>query len=134
METKMGFALQVRTALSFEDAIAKLRELLAAEGFGVLTEIDVQATVKAKLGKEMRPFCILGACNPPFAHRAIEIEPLVSVLMPCNVVVSDEGDHRLVAAMDPAFMGQALPAQGLGELGEDVGRRIRNVLQAVEDR
>ena len=132
METKMGFALEVRTALSYEAAVSRLRELLAEEGFGVLTEIDVQATLKAKLGKEMRPFTILGACNPPFAHQALEIEPLVSVLMPCNVVVSDEGDHRRVAAMDPAFMGQALPARGLGELGEDVGRRIRRILLAVE--
>jgi len=134
METKMGFALEVRTGLPFDRAIAELRERLAAEGFGVLTEIDVQATLKAKLGKEMRPFCILGACNPPFAHQALEIEPLVSVLMPCNVVVSDEGDHRRVAAMDPAFMGQALPGAGLGELGADVGARIRRVLLAVEGR
>jgi uncharacterized protein (DUF302 family) len=134
MESKLGFALEVRTGLSFEDAVAELRERLADEGFGVLTEIDVQATIKAKLGKEMRPFCILGACNPPFAHQALGIEPLVSVLLPCNVVISDEGDHRRVAAMDPAFMGQAIPGRELAELGAQVGERIRRVLQAVEGR
>ena len=89
MKTIGTYALQVTTRLRFEDAIARVTELLAEKGFGVLTEIDVKATLKKKLGLDYKPYKILGACNPHVAHRAQEAEPYVGVLLPCNVVVWD---------------------------------------------
>jgi uncharacterized protein (DUF302 family) len=130
MEHPQPFALLARTSLDFDAAVARVRELLAADGFGILTEIPVDQVLKAKLGLETARCLILGACNPPFAHRALELEPLVSVLLPCNVVVRERGGHREVAAMDPAFMGSVLPS--LADLGAEVGARITRALAALE--
>lgn len=130
MERPLPFALRIRTALTFNDAEARVRELLAEEGFGVLTVIEVDQVLKAKLGLDTSPCRILGACNPPFAHQALELEPLVSVLMPCNVVVRERQDHREVAALDPAFMGQMLPK--LEALGLEVGARMARLLAKLE--
>jgi uncharacterized protein (DUF302 family) len=130
MEHPLLFAFRARTALDFAAAEARARELLAQEGFGVLSEIAVDQVLKAKLGVEGAPCKILGACNPPFAHRALELEPLVSVLLPCNVVLWERGDHREVAAMNPSFMGALLPA--LEELGREAGARLTRVLERLE--
>ena len=83
----MDYGITVRTAASFAEAVARVREALKAQGFGVLTEIDVQATLRDKLGEDMEPYLIVGACNPPLAHRALSADPRIGLLLPCNVVV-----------------------------------------------
>jgi uncharacterized protein (DUF302 family) len=97
--TKYAFGKTVN--MSYEKAIEAVTQALAKEGFGVLTEIDVQATLKKKLGIERAPYKILGACNPQFAHRALEAEPQIGALLPCNVVVRVDGGKTIVEFMDP---------------------------------
>ena len=98
----------------------------------MLTEIDVQATLQKKLGLETRPYRILGACNPPFAHRVLAAVPHVGVLLPCNVVVWDEGDHRVVAAMEPRVMGRILDHPEVKAVADEVSARLRKVLAAID--
>ncbi len=132
MKTIGTYALQVTTRRSFEDSIRRVTELLAERGFGILTEIDVQATLKKKLGLDFKPYKILGACNPTYAHRALEAEPNIGVLLPCNIVVWDEEDHRVVAAMEPKIMGDIVDASAVREIAEEVSRSIREVLERVD--
>lgn len=127
-----SYAFTVTTPRPFDDAIARVTSLLAEQGFGVLTEIDVQATFRMKLGLDWRPFKILGACNPVFASRALAAEPHVSVLMPCNVVVWDEGDHRVVAAMEARMMSQVVDHPELRAVADEVSERLRAVLAALD--
>jgi uncharacterized protein (DUF302 family) len=96
----------------FATTVEAVREALAAQGFGVLTEIDVTATLKAKLGHDMEDYLILGACNPPLAHRALDADRSIGLLLPCNVVVRREGDHTLVQALDPNAMVALTGAAG----------------------
>ena len=123
-------ALQTITPLSFVDAVARAREALAREGFGVLTEIDVQATLKKKLDVDREPYLILGACHPPSAHKALSAVPEVGVLLPCNVTVSVEGGTTVVRAMDPAGVMGILGSPELAEVGADIGERLRRVVDA----
>jgi uncharacterized protein (DUF302 family) len=131
MQTIGGYALRTTTRRSFEDAIARATELLAEQGFGVLTEIDVKATLKKKLDLDTRPYRILGACNPGFAHRALEAEPHIGVLLPCNVVVWDEGDHRVVAAMEPRMMAQIVNQPEVAAVADEVSKKIRWVVEHI---
>ena len=117
---------------AFPDAVAKARDALSAEGFGVLTQIDVQATIKAKLGIERPPYLILGACHAPSAHRALEASPEVGVLLPCNVTVSVEGGRTVVRAMKPASVMGVLGKPELAPIGEEVGEALRRVVAACE--
>src|SRR5512140_2871504 len=93
--------IQRQVPLDYEAVLAKLPHALQTEGFGVLTEIDVRNTLRAKLGVEFRRYKILGACNPPLAHRVLEAELGAGVMLPCNVIVYEEGDHSVVTAIDP---------------------------------
>ena len=132
MRTIGTYAFEITTRRGFEDAIARVTELLTAEGFGVLTQIDVRATLKEKLHLEYRPYRILGACNPPFLHKALAAEPHVGVLVPCNVVVWDEGEHRVVAAMEPRVMSAIVDAPEIRMIVAEVSARLHRVLEKVD--
>lgn len=123
-------AFQAISALPFDQAVARAREALSKEGFGVLTEIDVQGTLKKKLDVDREPYLILGACHPPSAHRAITAVPEVGVLLPCNVTVSVEDGTTVVRAMDPAAVMGLLDSPGLAEVGEEIGGKLRRVVEA----
>ena len=119
----MNIAISTSLHTSFEDAVARTREALAEQGFGVLTEIDVKATLKAKLGKDMEDYLILGACNPPLAHRAVEAHRQIGLLLPCNVVVRTDPDHAgtvLVEAMNPALLVEVTGEPGLRPVADQV--------------
>ncbi len=125
-------ALEVETALSYDDAIRRVREALVAEGFGVLTEIDIQATLKKKLGVDRERYMILGACHPPSAHRALTALPAIGVLLPCNVTVSVEGGRTVVRAMNPETAMGMLAEPAIDEVATEVGQALRRVLASLE--
>ncbi len=115
----------------YDEAVARAEAALKSEGFGVLTRIDVRATLKEKLGLDRGPYAILGACNPPFAHQALEIEPQVGLLMPCNVVVREDGGRIRVEAMNPSLMAAMFPGKPLGPVAEEITARLRRVIEAI---
>ncbi len=131
MKTVGAYAIEVTTQRSFDDAIARVAELLAEEGFGVLTEIDVKATMKKKLDTEVKPYKILGACNAPYAHRALQAEPHVGVLLPCNVVVWEADTHRVVTAMEPTVMSQVLDNAEVAAVAREVSAKLHRVLERL---
>lgn len=122
------------TGADFDAVAEKTREVLKDNGFGVLTEIDMQATLKAKLGEDMERYLILGACNPPLAHRAVTAEKRIGVLLPCNVVVREDTDHPgtvLVEAMNPELMAQVLDNPAVAPIADEVSEKIRNVIDTL---
>lgn len=122
-------ALETVTDLSLDEAEAAIRAALAEEGFGVLTEIDVAATLRAKIGVERPPLKILGACNPTLAHRALEMDPSASLLLPCNVVIEPTADGRTrVAVIDPV---QLVDDEGFAALADEATGRLRKALAAL---
>lgn len=121
-----------RLQLPMADAIARVREELAKEGFGVLTEIDVQATLKKKLGVDRPPYLILGACNPGLAHRALEAEPAIGVLLPCNVdVFEGEDGATYVQSIRPATAFKLIGNPAVEPIAAEVDARLRRVLDAL---
>jgi uncharacterized protein (DUF302 family) len=116
---------------SFDEAVKRVTEELAVEGFGVLTEIDVAATLKKKLGKDMPPYRILGACNPQFAHRAIEAEPQIGALLPCNVVVRVADGKTIVEAMDPNAVLQLVQREDIAAIAGEVRARLQRVIDRL---
>jgi uncharacterized protein (DUF302 family) len=125
------YTLHGATRLSFADAVDKVRETLKDEGFGVLTEIDVQATLREKLGAEMEPYLILGACNPTLAHRALQVESELGALLPCNVVVYEEGGATHVSAVDPVAMLGVVGNAQLEPIGAEIRVRVERAVEAV---
>jgi uncharacterized protein (DUF302 family) len=126
---KYGFSVQVSG--DFEDIIARVTEELANQGFGVLTEIDVKATLKKKLGIDKAPYVILGACNPTLANKALDTDPDIGLLLPCNVVVRQDNGGVTVAFMDPAAVLGIVQREELSELGSDVRARLERVRDAL---
>jgi uncharacterized protein (DUF302 family) len=125
------YGLKVTTSDGVDLAETRIREALATEGFGVLTEIDLAATLQAKLGVEMQPYRILGACRPQLAAQAVASEPDIGLLLPCNVVVYAEDDHTVVAALDPMMMTDLTGNASLREVAEDARARLERALLAV---
>jgi len=117
--------------LAFDEAIARVTEALGKEGFGVLTEIDVAATLKKKLGFDMPPYRILGACNPQFAHKAIEFEPQIGALLPCNVVVREEKGKTRIDIMDPQAVLQLVERPEIEGIATEVRKRLERVLASL---
>jgi uncharacterized protein (DUF302 family) len=134
IEQTTRYGIGTTVELSYEDAVARTREELAKEGFGILTEIDVKATLKTKLDVEFRPYVILGACNPPLAYKALTAERDIGLLLPCNVIVyaADESGKSVVAAMDPVEALQLTGNDAVRPIAEDVRSRLQRVLEAVE--
>jgi len=126
-----GYVFGKTVGLGFDEAIKRVTEELANEGFGVLTEIDVAATLKKKLGLEMPPYRILGACNPQFAHRAIEFEPQIGALLPCNVVVREEAGKTRVEIMDPQSVLQLVERPEIEDIATEVRKRLERVIAAI---
>jgi uncharacterized protein (DUF302 family) len=121
-----GFTVTVNG--NFDEAVSRVTEALKGEGFGVLTEIDVKATLKAKLGLDRRPYKILGACNPQLASQAIDAEPDIGLLLPCNVIVREEEEGRnVVGFMDPAAVLGLVGRDELNALGAEVRSRLERV-------
>ena len=127
-----SYGLSVTLRAGYADTVERARAALADQGFGVLTEIDVAATMKAKLGADMAPHLILGACNPPLAHQALLAEPSIGLLLPCNVVVRTiDETHTLVEAMDPAVMVTSTGNRTLAGVAEQARSRLQNALAAL---
>ena len=125
----VAYTLTATTELPFTVAVERARAELAAEGFGVLCEIDVQATLKAKLGVDRSPYLILGACNPPLAHRALETEPDLGTLLPCNVVFYEHDGRTVVSAVDAERMLSIVGNDELAGVATEVRRRLAAVVE-----
>lgn len=122
----MTYYVSTTLQAPFEEAVARARDALAAEGFGVVSEIDLAGTLRAKLGVERRPYLILGACNPSLAHQALELEDKVGLMLPCNVIVQDLGAGRCeIAAIDPAAAMAAIENAQLKAKAAEVGDKLR---------
>ena len=131
----MNIAISTPLQTSFEDAVARTRQALAEQGFGVLTEIDVKGTLKAKLGHDMEDYLILGACNPPLAHRAVEANRQIGLLLPCNVVVRADPDHAgtmLVEAMNPGLLVEVTDDPELRPVAEEVTERMKAAIDSLK--
>ena len=128
----MKYAFGKTVNLGYEQAIEAVTQALAKEGFGVLTEIDVAATLKKKLNLERAPYRILGACNPQFAARALEIEPQIGALLPCNVIVrTDDAGKTVVEFMDPNAVLQLVGRPEIGTIAAEVRSRLERVMAAL---
>ena len=127
----MSYHLTKTAKGSFDETVAAVKAALTSQGFGVLTEIDVRATLRQKLGVEFRPYLILGACNPSFAHRALQIEDKVGTMLPCNVVVQQKNGSVEVSAVDPVASMQAISNPLLAVIAEQVRSRLEQVIAAV---
>ena len=128
----MSYYIAREVNLSFDQALERVTEELQKEGFGILTEIDVRATLKKKLDVEFRDYRILGACNPPYAHRALQQESKIGLMLPCNVIVQETPTGAVeVAAIDPIASMQAVENESLGPVVEEIRIKLVRVIEAV---
>lgn len=131
-QSRIGMTTLLHTA--YEDALKRVIEALKTEGFGVLTEIDMKDTFKKKLNVDFRPYKILGACNPTFAHRALTAAPDVGLLLPCNVtVIQIEDDQIQVSVVDPLVMMSVVPSDSLNQIAQEVRERLQRVIKFLEE-
>lgn len=126
-----SFTLKATIPASYAETLGRVRDLLGDAGFGVLTEIDLTATLHAKLGVDIPQQVILGACMPQLAHRALEADPRIATMLPCNVVVAAEGDETRVEIFDPAAMTSFSSDAGIAEVAADARRRLTGMLEAL---
>jgi len=135
VEQTTPYGISTSVPLSYEHAVERTKEELAKEGFGILSEIDVSATLQKKLNVEFRPYIILGACNPPLAHQALTAEQDIGLLLPCNVVVyaADEEGRSVVAAMDPVAALGLTGNRSIEPVAQDVKQRLQRALTALEN-
>lgn len=133
MSVSTRYTFGTRLHGSVGDVRPRVEAALRAEGFGVLTEIDVQATMKSRLGIDRPPYVILGACNPPLAHRAIEAEPSVGVLLPCNVVLRDDDGDTIVEAMDPQAALGLVESPGVASVATEARERLLRAIASLEE-
>ena len=124
----MDYGISIRTRIPFAEAVARVRQALKDQGFGVLTEIDVQATLRDKLGQDMEDYLILGACNPPLAHRALDADRKIGLLLPCNVVVRTAGTQTIIEALNPQLMAEVAGQPALKPVAAEATSRIRAAL------
>ena len=129
----MDYGITIRTPIPFAEAVARVREALKAQGFGVLTEIDVQATLRDKLGQNMEDYLILGACNPPLAHRALDTDRRIGLLLPCNVVVRTADGQTIIEALNPQVMAAVTGQPSLKPVADEATSRIRAALDSLKD-
>ena len=129
----MGYGISIRTQAPFAEAVARVREALKAQGFGVLTEIDMRATLRDKLGVDMGDYLILGACNPPLAHRALGIDASIGLLLPCNVVVRADAGQTIVEALDPQTMVTITGQPALQPVADEAAARLRTALESLRE-
>ena len=129
------YGIKTTVSLGFDQALAGTREALGLEGFGVLTEIDVTATLRKKLDVKFRPYIILGACNPPLAHQALQAELDIGLLLPCNIIVyaTDDPGQTVVAALDPVQALSLSENEAIQPIAQDVRRRLERVLTTIEE-
>ncbi len=127
----MSYYFSKKLDLSFDEAIEKVTETLKGEGFGILTEIDVKETLKKKLDIDFRPYKILGACNPPFAHKALEAEDKIGTMLPCNVIVQQLDDGVEIAAVDPVASMMAVENDQLGEVASTIQNKLKSVIEGL---
>jgi uncharacterized protein (DUF302 family) len=129
----MDYGITVLVPVAFSEAVAQVRDALKAQGFGVLTEIDVQATLRDKLGEDREPYLILGACNPPLAHQALSADRRIGLLLPCNVVVRAEAGQTVIEALDPQAMVAVAGEASLQPVADEAATRLRAALDSVQD-
>ena len=127
----MSYGFSKTVALSHEQAIVKVTEALKQEGFGVLTTIEVKETLQTKLGVELNKYVILGACNPPFAHRALQAEEEIGLLLPCNIIVYERENETVVSAFNPMSMTKLIDNPAMLPIAEEVTQRLRRAIEAI---
>ena len=127
----MDYGRTIRRRQPFAEAVARVRAALKEQGFGELTEIDVRATLQEKLGETMEDYLILGACNPPLAHRALGVDRRIGLLLPCNVVVRSDGGDTLVEALDPQVMAKVSEQPGLEPVADEAAEKLTAALESL---
>jgi len=128
----MDFTRRIELDATYDEAIARVKDALKEQGFGVLTEIDIRKTLKEKIDVDVEPQIILGACNPKLAHRALGIDPRIATLLPCNVVIRVENGRTIVEALDPKLIAEIPGNPALAPIAEEAGQLIKAALEALQ--